>query len=354
MTTTPKQYQNDEIDLRELFATLWRNKLLILVITTLFGITGIAYALLTPQEWRSKAVVTVPAPTQVKQLQLRLQELTSIKYDSSQSFAKLLDDFNEKSLFDDFIGSFNSFDNKCEFLKTHGYIQGNAKKDASSLQGCLENSATNITATQKKGEAFYTLSFVTGSALESKKRLTAYIDFLQAKEVTKKNELLNLEIAGQTKTAIFNQQILKADTFKRLNAEITRTELSLRISKSAGIETPVENLNNQSIFPIDLGAKALSEKLKILKEIKDPEIINPELADIRLRLDALQTIPLEIATFTSYHVLQSPTVPLNREKPKRLLVVILAAGAGLMVGIMVALFRNYFLSPAQGISQEYN
>lgn len=106
----------------------------------------------------------------------------------------------------------------------------------------------------------------------------------------------------------------------------------MRISKTAGVETPVENPNNETLFPIQFGAKALSEKLKILKEINNPEILNPELADIRLRLDGLQALPLETVNFTSYHLLQSPTEPLNRDKPKRSLVVALATLAGLMLG----------------------
>jgi len=133
--------------------------------------------------------------------------------------------------------------------------------------------------------------------------------------------------------------VRKAEALKRLQEDIERTEYALRISQTAGIEGPVANLNNKSIFDIDFGAKALKEKLKILKEIKDPELFNPELAGIRLQLDSLLAMPQEEVSFVSYHYLRSPSEPLNRDKPKRTLVVVMATFAGLMMGVVVALFR---------------
>lgn len=128
----------------------------------------------------------------------------------------------------------------------------------------------------------------------------------------------------------------------------------MRISKTAGVETPVENPNNETLFPIQFGAKTLSEKLKILKEINNPEILNPELADIRLRLDGLQALPLETVNFTSYHLLQSPTESLNRDKPKRSLVVALATLAGLMLGVAVALLRGMSRGNVAGQLNSWN
>jgi LPS O-antigen subunit length determinant protein (WzzB/FepE family) len=134
-------------------------------------------------------------------------------------------------------------------------------------------------------------------------------------------------------------QVRKAEALKRLQEEIERTEFALRISQTAGIEAPITNLNNNSIFAIDFGAKALDEKLKILKEIKTPELINPELADIRLHLESLLAMPQEKVSFVPYHFIRSPSEPLNRDKPKRTLMVVMATLAGLMVGVMAALLR---------------
>jgi LPS O-antigen subunit length determinant protein (WzzB/FepE family) len=53
--------REDEIDLRELLISLWKNRILILAITAIFCLAGIAYALLAPQQWSAKAVVVAPS-----------------------------------------------------------------------------------------------------------------------------------------------------------------------------------------------------------------------------------------------------------------------------------------------------
>lgn len=78
MSTTQEQYQEDEIDLRELFKTLWKNKLLILTITLIFSIAGIMYAFFAPKVWSAKAVIIAPLPTQLEQLQNRLDNLAAL------------------------------------------------------------------------------------------------------------------------------------------------------------------------------------------------------------------------------------------------------------------------------------
>lgn len=75
MNDTQQDYQDDEIDLRELFATLWESKLLILALTTIFCVGGIAYALIAPQVWSAKAIVVEPSPTQTEQLRLKLENI---------------------------------------------------------------------------------------------------------------------------------------------------------------------------------------------------------------------------------------------------------------------------------------
>ena len=57
-TQLPQGWQasaGDEIDLRELILVLWRQKILILLVTGVFAAAGIAYALLAPQVWISQA-----------------------------------------------------------------------------------------------------------------------------------------------------------------------------------------------------------------------------------------------------------------------------------------------------------
>ncbi len=61
--TMPQQahYPDEEIDLRELFAALWRGKWIVILTTAVFAATGIGYAFYTPNIYQSSVLV---APAQ--------------------------------------------------------------------------------------------------------------------------------------------------------------------------------------------------------------------------------------------------------------------------------------------------
>jgi len=52
-----QRYVNDEIDLRELFGVLWAGKWWIILITALFAIASVVYALSLPNEYKATAIV---------------------------------------------------------------------------------------------------------------------------------------------------------------------------------------------------------------------------------------------------------------------------------------------------------
>lgn len=338
-----REYQDDEINLYELLSTFWDHKLLILAITAVFGIIGVIYALWAPQIWSAKAIVVAPSSLELETLQHRLDGLVAASQINdteviiSKNYSDFIGLFTEEKLFSDFIQSFNSYDNKYAFLTKNGLIQEQDVNDERAYQRYLEKMTGGIIANQRSSENFFTLSFASENAREAHDRLRQYIDFIQENEMATKNKVLTEKIEGKIQLLSRDVRLLQAETLQRLQEEIARTEFALRISKSAGLEDPVENLNNQTLFTIDLGARALNEKLAILKEIKKPELINLDLSELRLRLDSLQAIQQEDVRFTSFRFLQSPSPQMSPDKPKRLLVIILATLAGLVVGMLLSL-----------------
>ena len=57
----PTFHQDDEIDLRELFATIWDGKWVIVLITAIFAVGGVAYALYKPDIYQANVLL---APTE--------------------------------------------------------------------------------------------------------------------------------------------------------------------------------------------------------------------------------------------------------------------------------------------------
>ncbi|MBX9564213.1 O-antigen chain length regulator [Aeromonas hydrophila] len=338
---------SDEIDLRELVLVLWRQKVLILLVSGIFAGAGIAYALLAPQVWVSQAEIKLPTLKEVESLELNINQLMN-----AQVPATAFTSFDKKALYVDFVDSFNSFNNKRQFLVERGYLEANAAQseitDQKGKRMLLKVMAEGINAkTPDKLREDITLSFAAETADEAKLRLEQYITFIQQQESSAKSKELNTIWQNRIKTLQTQFESAKADTLKQLQDDILLTEYSLRITKAAGIEAPVQNLQDQGSLAIDLGARALAEKLKVLKEIKNPEFMNPGIGALRLQLNSLQAINIEAQPFQSFAYRASPNEPLNRDKPKRPLVVVLATLLGGMLGVGVVLVRHAFRRPEQ-------
>nr|WP_258057314.1 Wzz/FepE/Etk N-terminal domain-containing protein [Aeromonas caviae] len=98
----------DEIDLRELLLVLWREKLLILLMAVVFAGAGIAYALLAPQQWSTKAVIVEPKP----------EDLLPMQKVSVQAAVLGLKEIPDgKSLYQEFLQEFNAYENRRDYLK---------------------------------------------------------------------------------------------------------------------------------------------------------------------------------------------------------------------------------------------
>ncbi|WP_434663107.1 LPS O-antigen chain length determinant protein WzzB [Aeromonas sp. NJAU223] len=337
----------DEIDLRELILVLWRQKVLILLIAATFSIAGVAYALLAPQVWVSQAEIMQPNLKEVESLELNINQLINAQVPTTAFTA-----FDKKAIYNDFINSFNSFNNKRLFLIEEGYLDTEAKKsevtDEKGKRLLLKGMVEGISAkAPDKLSENVTLSFAAETAVEAKQRLERYIAFIQQQESMAKGKALTTIWQNRIKTLQTQYESSQLDTIKQLQDDIIRTEYGLRITQAAGIDTPVQNLQDQGSLPIDLGARALAEKLKILKEIKNPEFLNPALSDLRLQLSSLQAIKLEELPFQSFSYLASPSEPLSRDKPKRPLIVVLAALLGGMLGVGIVLVRHAFRRPEQ-------
>lgn len=361
-----EQYQDDETDLRELISALRGNKLLILAITAIFAITGMTYAFLAPQVWSAKAIVAAPLPTQFEELQLRLARIQLIiDIDNNNSITKnvsitinnlntankpiismnrtdLSGVFSGKILINDFIMAFDSFDNKVEFLNKTVSAQEDDMNKRGNLQRSLGNMAISFSVKEDTNGTKKTLLYSGDNAQEVWKLLNEYLNFIQTKEITAKNKLIDDIISNRIKFLSLSYNLHEALAFKRLREEIIRTEFSLRVCKAADLKDPVENLNSQSIFNLGFGAKALKEKLIVLKDMKYPELIDPKLAEISLQLDNLQALPRGKVSFKSYRLQQPPSEPLKKDKPKQFILVVLATMLGLMTGVLAAWFRAKF------------
>ncbi|MFM5361277.1 LPS O-antigen chain length determinant protein WzzB [Aeromonas veronii] len=334
---------SDEIDLRELVLVLWRQKTLILLVSSLFAVAGIAYALLSPQVWSAKAVISEP----------RSEDLRPLLRMASQATQFGITNFpTGQDLYGEFIAEFNSYDNRRDFLKGSSFFkeqvqaaQLNQRDQRLWLRKWSELISAN--AVDKKGGGGDII--ITSSADNSSQALNlleAYIQFIIEKQ---QHDLLN-NLAEQQSTNIealgTQVKLMREDAERAFKNEINNLVLTISIAKAAGVERPLTNYSNGDRFSLTLGTKGLEEKLKVLRTL-DLTAYQPRLIELQVQMDRLKAMKIEGVSFRPFSYLDAPEEPLSRDKPKRPLIVVLATLLGGMLGVAIVLVRHAFRRPEQ-------
>nr|WGN91649.1 O-antigen chain length determinant protein [Aeromonas sobria] len=342
---------DDEIDIRELISVILYSKNFILSIVFIFLCIGSFYSFCAREVWTSHALINEPSLQQVEALQLEIEKLkSSIPLESvgQIDFSTL----TRPEIYKSFVTAFNGMNNKRSFLIKEGIFSEELRQagidDTRNDNALMAELGKQIVAKPfDKTSTDISLSFSADSAEQANKRLLAYIDFTQSQQIVAKNEELKIIIMNRIKALSVQYENIKSDTLKTQQDEIAKTQYSLQISVAAGVDKPLERVNSEQIFNVDLGSKGLAEKLSILKGIKKPELLNPELAKVRQQLNSLKSLKLEDAKFSSFYMIDSPAEPFTRDKPKRLLIVVLSALLGGVLGVAIVLVRHAFRRPEE-------
>lgn len=332
--------RSDEIDLRELMLVLWRDKLLIVLVTIVFAVGGISYALLAPQQWSASAVVAKP----------KLEDMMPMLKLSSQATALGLSGFpSATDLYQEFIMEFNSYDNIRDYLKASPLAEVVKKRglDGKEQVRWLRDWSKFVIAKPKKGDELgVELNFAAPTSEMSLAMLSGYIGFivnLQQKQwITQLIEQRDLKLHGM-QTEYLNMQ---ENTKHALQQEILELDIANTIAKTAGVTAPLESNGVQDRFPINLGSNGLEKKLSFLKSM-DLEVYQPELQYQQLKIARLKRISLEGMAFRPFSYLAAPEASFDRDKPKRPLIVVLATLLGWGVGVGIVLIRHAFRRPEE-------
>lgn len=348
-------HRNDDIDFRQLFKVLWQGKLVIIVCTIAFAIVATIYVINAQQWWTAKAVITAPRLADVvtfNQAVKSYQPAFDINQPNGQVLTgKELDDLIEQEkIFERFIEAFNASKNKREYLSqsplvsevfnTMGINADDSRAYRLALNEWLEK--TNAIANEKKNPQFFTLSAESITGQSSFDLLNDYIAFINQKVTEDLMEDLRSTLS--IKSNELSQQLKSRRDLvaQQLKLEIAKAEKALKIASAAQVRKPVENLNKEEIFAIDLGADAINEKVNVLKSLDDLSILDPNISQISNNLNILHRELPKIKTLTLFSYLEAPEVPLNSNKPRRKLIVVLGTLLGGMLGVALVFVSHAF------------
>lgn len=330
----PAVHHAKEIDLLRLLELLFAAKKRIVAIVFAFAVAGLAIALMMPQKWTSKAVVTPAEQTQWNDLQQMLVALqvldVGVGVDRGDTFNLFIKKFQSQSLLE-------------EYMKSSPYVMAqleNAEVDPLELHRAVVNIAEKMKAqdnaaakdADKMPYTSWTLSFTAPTAEDAQVVLNGYIDYIAS--IVQKETMLNIRNVLALKTRIEKER-LELDRVRLTNAHNTnmqRLNYSLEVANAAGIKKPVYS-NGQAVkddpdYSVALGADGIAEKLRIEKSLKDISELNADFQNRQYHLAQLEKLSVNNVKFVPFSYQLSPSLPVKKDGPGKALIVILAALVG--------------------------
>ena len=225
---------DDEIDLRDLIKSLWREKISILSISIICGLAGYLYASFQPQEFKAEITIKNPPPQLFESYNINNNNITEQFISNFKINISSLDNLQS------FVEESREFDNLKEYLKSNNI----------SVRKYFKNNIDEVYKKDLISSNKYFLVFT--KELDGDLFLKNYIEFIKKKTV--------LELKKNLKLSIENK--------------LTKFENALESAKLISLENPIPgflNLKNQSINETEdlfyYGSKVLSQEIIYLKKL---------------------------------------------------------------------------------------
>ncbi|HDI3021006.1 TPA: LPS O-antigen length regulator [Cronobacter turicensis] len=317
-----------ELDLFALVAVLFKGRKVILSITALFIVMGLALAFLLPQKWTSEAVVSIPETRQLIELQRVLVDLQVLDVDAAIDAASLENMFLKK---------FDSRALQEKFLRTSPWVQAQVKEaqsDTESLERAVTLVAQRIKMTSNDNPkaptaspySSWTLSFTAPKAQDAQRVLKEYINYAALAVQRQVLENLRTTIELKVKSEESRLMIDRNTLANEHKIAIQRLNYSLQVANAAGIKKPVYS-NGQAVkddpdYSIALGADGLAQKLAIERSITDVTALNAAIQNREYRLAELKKLNLADVDFQPFHYQMAPSLPVKSDGPGKALVLV--------------------------------
>ncbi|NCB80000.1 MAG: hypothetical protein EOM41_08615 [Bacilli bacterium] len=350
----PMPYQdNDEIDLVELFRTLWKQKVKIALVTAATTLAAGIYAFTAEEVWTSKAVIDQPKLEEINEYYTVTQQLKRILQKTAIGEVALEPEKITQEVYVEFKRQAESTDLRKEFWNVNNYYVEKIKnkKDLLEKEKFLNELAEeNIQLELADGKKILhtSISLSADSAQTARALLEQYLNKINMvvwqDKINELKAVVDLEVAE----LIHEKEFIKFAAQAYQDNNIKTSENARNIAEKANIKD--FNINaiqgNANVDKTDmmffLGTKALDAQIDNLKN--KPLMLPVRYYQIERILTDLRAVSsTRNYNVKSYRYLMSPNEPVKKDKPKRVL--ILAAGiiVGFIFGIVVVCISNAFI-----------
>ena len=353
-------FEDDTIDLYELWITLWSKSWLVIGVTAVAALGSVVYALLQPPVYKAEALLLPPKAKNVKSVNLTLNEADSSGKKAMQ--LRRVSGITVSQAFDTFKKNLSSRSLQKKFIEEHSMMELLAPDRTPETRDIeiLESFAKMIKIGDKGG---FSVSVESTDPEFAAKLVNDYVSFFDLETVrgmvsdAKNNieeQILDIEYKINSKRGMAKQ---------RREDQVIRYQEAYKIAFSLGIKKRVDatNIIQNTQMNVDiatastplyyLGIEALSAEIEILQNRKSDDPFISGLRDLQEQLALLRSFKIYEKGMHSVSIDQAAYPPKYRIKPNRRLIVSLGTVVGLFLGIFLGFFASFIQNQKEAHSE---
>ncbi|CAM3916334.1 LPS O-antigen chain length determinant protein WzzB [Rahnella bruchi] len=315
MTNNLSSKPNEEIDLIDVLLQLWRGKIVIFTVMVLTIILAVVYLSVAKQKWTSDAIVTYPDSGQVA----NYNNAMSVLYSQNPANAPTVVDVQQR-----FFGRFNA----------------SISALSEQLGNQVDPEKLVIAPAVKDQPVPLKISYTAKTAGEAQKTLTTYIQQINKRVVTELDNDLQSSINSKIDDLKEDLATQEKVAQEKKDLRLKMLNQSLLVAQQANIKDTLvqqaETLSEDTLFV--LGSNALSATIK--NEATRPLPLDASYYQARQTLLAISALKSKPDSTYALRYVMKPDLPVHRDSPKKVLILLIGAIMGIVVGSLIVLGRN--------------
>lgn len=339
---------SDEIDLVEWLEYLWKQKLLIALVTLIITVIAASYAFLSAPVYEAKTSLLPP----------RLADIAGYNLGRAEAG---FPEFTVEKVYSIFTQNLRSENQRNSFFQQI-YLPAEAAEDGSQtkeqLREILNKKLVVSNPDVKNSPARFEVTAQSAVPSRAAEFANLYVELAAKKTRQDMADTVATEINMRVKSIKSRIEVLRESAKQLREDRIARLNEALIVADKVGVQAPqVKASRTSSSGELEkfvdgnltymLGAKAIRAELAVLQSRTNDDPFIADLRDYENKLEFLSKVsvfPSNVAVFTLDNIAEVPVAPV---KSKKALIVALGVVLGGMLGVFVALVRGMRLKRRQ-------
>ena len=326
---------SEEVDLLEFLEGVWRQKLLIFLVTVAVTAVALAYALLAKPVYEAKIFLAAPATS----------DIADLNYGRTQQTG--LEPFTSRKVFDIFVEHLNGETLRRQFFKEFYMPSVVAGQGAQGALYAAFNGSFDVVQLAGEPPRAYVAFRGRDPAVVSR-WATAYVE--KAGAAAKAEVLHDATREAQVRANALQLELdnLRESGLQQREDKIIRLQEALQIATAIGLQNPplISGEVSRALsgkmdgeLTYMRGSKALAAEIASLQQRKSEDAFIPELREVQTKQQFYQGMvgaQRHVSVYQLDGTIEQPDVPI---KPKRNLIIALGVIAGLALGCLIATLK---------------